>query len=229
MKKLSGIKTVICDIDDTLYPSTEFASIARKNAIQSMLEAGLDAGAGRAYAALSAIVAKYSSNYPHHLDRLCEKFGCLGDKKIIAAGIKGYHDTKLTIQPFPDVPRTLLELRLRGYKLCVASEGFAIKQWEKLIRLRLHHFFGQVFVSEELGMSKSKKFYVHIAGKLGNAGNCLMAGDRLEKDIIPAKAAGMRTALLLASQNGRDIELNKPSSKYIDLRLRTFSDLLKYL
>ncbi len=229
MKKLRGIKTVICDIDDTLYPSTEFSATARKNAILSMLEAGLDADADKAYSALSAIVVNYTSNYPHHLDRLCEKFGCKGNKKIIAAGIQGYHDTKLTLQPFPYVPRTLLELRLRGYKLCVASEGFALKQWEKLIRLRLYHLFGQVFVSEELGMPKSKKFYAHIAGKLGGAENCLMAGDRLEKDIIPAKAAGMRTALLLASQNGRDIELNKPSSKYIDLRMCAFSDLLKYL
>jgi FMN phosphatase YigB (HAD superfamily) len=42
MKKLIGIKTVICDIDDTLYHSTEFSAIARKNAILSMIEAGLD-------------------------------------------------------------------------------------------------------------------------------------------------------------------------------------------
>jgi len=186
----------------------------------------MDATPAEALASLRKIVAEYSSNYSGHFDRLCERFGCSGNGKIIAAGIMGYHDTKLTIQPYPDVPRTLLELKLRGYGLCIASEGFALKQWEKLIRLRVHHLFDQVFVSETVGIPKSSDFYVHLAKKLGQAEHCLMVGDRLDKDVVPAKESGMRTAILL---NARNNVLNKGASKYLDLRLRAFSDLLKYL
>ncbi|MFH1471028.1 MAG: HAD-IA family hydrolase, partial [Candidatus Micrarchaeota archaeon] len=111
--------------------------------------------------------------------------------------IAGYHNTKASMLPFPEVKRVLLELRERGYDLYIASEGESLKQWDKLIRLGLDHFFRDVFVTEEVGKKKSKEFYLAILKELKlSPKECLMVGDSEQKDSIPAGAAGMKTVII---------------------------------
>lgn len=192
---LSGIKAVLFDIDDTLFPSGEFAEMARKNAVRSMVEAGLAAKEEEAYLALRKIVRKKTSNYQYHLDDLCAKFGQKDDYKVIAAGIAAYHLAKASIIPFPKVRQTLLTLRKRGYRIYAASEGKSLKQWDKLYRLGLHLALHGAFISEEVGFEKGRDFYGKVARELHLPPSAiLMVGDREGKDIRPAREAGMRTA-----------------------------------
>jgi len=53
------VKAVFFDIDDTLYPSKAFATLARRNAVRAMLREGLDASEEEVYNALMDIVNKY--------------------------------------------------------------------------------------------------------------------------------------------------------------------------
>ncbi len=186
------IRAVFFDIDDTLFPSTRFAELARRNAINAMVEAGLDADPELVYKKLLAIIKKYGSNYERHFDALLKELHVGKSPKLTAAGVAAYHNTKSTILPFPEVPRTLLNLRDRGYELYVASEGNSVKQWDKLIRLGLHNVFHDVFVSEDIGESKSKRFFEKILARLHlDPRSTVMVGDKIEKDVIPAKSAGM--------------------------------------
>lgn len=186
------IKAILFDIDNTLFPSSEFAELARKNAINAMVAAGLNADPDKAYSKLLQIIKKYGPNYPKHFNILLRELGVKPNPKIIAAGVVAYHQTKSSIFPFPDVPKTILQLR-EHYTLCVASEGKAIKQWDKLIRLGLHNFFHHVFVTPK----KTKNFYSSIIKKLKIQPNeAVMVGDSVEKDIKPAKEAGITTILL---------------------------------
>jgi len=203
------IKAILFDIDNTLFPSGEFAELARRNAINAMIEAGLDADATETYAKLKKIIKKYGPNYPKHFNALLRELSMRNDPKIIAAGIVAYHQAKASIFPYPDVPKTIIQLREKGYRICVASEGRALKQWDKLIRLGLHNIFHDVFVTSR----KSEKFYRSVLTKLKlKPQEIMMVGDSIEKDIRPARKLGITTVLVSShpSKEG-DYRINKIS------------------
>lgn len=189
-------KTIFFDIDDTLYPSTELAYHARKNAINAMIDAGLKGEAEKIFKTLEGIVQKYGSNYPQHFDKLLGEIGVPWSPAIVAAGVAAYHDTKLSyIKPYPETVPVLLQLRDNGYKLGIITDGLAVKQWEKLIRLGLQHFFHAVIVSETSGFSKPSAELFKIALESMNCrpDDAVMVGDKPEKDIAGAKSAGLKT------------------------------------
>lgn len=206
-------KAIFFDIDDTLYDSSLQSDLARRNALRAMIEAGLDIDEKVGLEALQSTVREFGSNYEYHFNELLKKFGYGSNPRIIAAGIVAYHTTKIAyLVPFPDTIPTLLKLRDLGYKLGVITDGRAVKQWEKLIRLGLQHFFDTVAISEEV---KSQKPYTGIfrqaLKKVGcSAGEALMVGDRLDKDISGAKKAGMTTVQILG---GKHINL-RPKNSY---------------
>jgi len=229
MKKLSGIKAIFFDIDDTLFPSTEFAALARRNAVRAMIEAGMKADSEKALVKLGAIVKKKGSNYDRHLNDLADYFGHKNDYKVIAAGIAAYHNTKGSIMPFPEVPRTLLSLRDRGFLIYAATKGNALKQWDKLIRLGLHLIFHDVFVSEELGVEKSPEFYSKILKRLKlSPSETVMVGDRLDKDIVASKEAGMFAVRVLKGKYAKEKQ-GKLVGVRADCEIRDLNELLSIL
>jgi putative hydrolase of the HAD superfamily len=192
---------ILLDIDDTLFPSTEFSSMARRNALNAMISMGLGTDYAVLDAKLKAIIAARGSNYQNHFDDLCKELGVRRPGRYVAAAVAAYHDTKTGIQPFPKAPLALMGLKQAGHRLYVATNGSSIKQWDKLIRLRLALYFDDVFVSEELGAEKGEAFYRKILKTLdAKPEACVMVGDREDADILPAKAAGIRTVRLLAGK-----------------------------
>lgn len=194
------IKAIFFDIDDTLYDSSLQSDLARRNALRAMIEAGLDIDEEAGIAALQNTVQKFGSNYEYHFNELLKKVGYDSNPRIIAAGIVAYHTTKIAhLVPYPDTIPTLLKLRDWGYNLGVITDGRAVKQWEKLIRLGLQHFFDTVIISEEV---KSQKPYTAIFKQALKQVKCsakdaLMVGDRIDKDISGAKKAGIATVQIL--------------------------------
>lgn len=187
------VKAVLFDIDNTLFPSNDFAELARRNAITAMIGAGLTADADEVYNKLCKVIGRYGPNYPKHFNALLKELGVKTNPKIIAAGIFAYHQAKRGISPYADVPKTIMHLRKRGYRICVASQGRALKQWDKLIRLGLHNMFHEVFVTPR----KSKRFYRSILKKLKlNPREVMMVGDNIETDIKPARQLGIITVLV---------------------------------
>jgi putative hydrolase of the HAD superfamily len=193
------LKAVFFDIDDTLYDSTTLARRARLNSIRAMIDAGLkERDEAKLYSLLQKIIKKFGSNYPRHYDELLRELGLPWNPKIVAAGVVAYEHTKFGyLKPFPGVVPTLIELRQR-FRLGVISNGLAIKQWEKLINLSLHHFFDVVVTSEEVGCEKpSREIFEVAVRRLGVAcEECVMVGDRIDTDIAGGKRAGMRTVWL---------------------------------
>jgi putative hydrolase of the HAD superfamily len=195
------MKYVLFDIDDTLFPSTEFSALARRNAINAMIGLGLKVDYEHAISRLSAIIEKKGSNYEHHFDDLCRELKAERPARYVAAAVAAYHDTKTAILPFPTVPLTLLKLRQKGFRLYVATNGDPVKQWDKLIRLRIALYFDDVFVSEELGMEKGREFYQKLLKRLdAKPRDCVMVGDREDADIRPAKSVGMATVRILSGR-----------------------------
>lgn len=198
------IKAMFFDIDDTLYDSTKLTTMARQNAIRAMIDSGLPVKEERLYNLLEEIIKKHGPNYGMHYNELLKELGLDEDSKIIAAGVVAYERTKEGyLVPFPGVIPTLLALKER-YLLGVISDGIAVKQWEKLITLGIHHLFDVVATSGELGYSKPKKeIFMFAIEKLGlSPGECVMVGNRIDTDILGGNLAGMCTVHLKRGKYG---------------------------
>jgi putative hydrolase of the HAD superfamily len=206
------IKAIFFDIDDTLYDSTKLTTMARQNSIRAMIDSGLpEKSEEKLYNLLNEIIKKHGPNYAKHYDRLLEELGLEHDPKIVAAGVVAYEHTKEGyLKPYPGVVPTLLKLKEK-YKLGVISNGLAIKQWEKLIGLGIHHIFDVVATSEELGFKKpQKEIFLFAVEKLGlTPADCIMVGNRLDTDILGGNTAGMKT---VRQKRGKYKEIS-PSKK----------------
>jgi putative hydrolase of the HAD superfamily len=193
------IKAIFFDIDNTLYDSATLSQMARKNSVRAMIDAGLDVSEDKLFEDLSSVIKKYGSNYPRHYDELLKIYDKV-DQKIIAAGVVAYEHTKNAyLKPLPGVVPTLIELK-KEYLLGVISNGLTIKQWEKLVGLRFHHFFDEVVTSQECECEKpAPEIFLAALRDLDVKPNeAVMVGDKYEIDIKGAREVGMHAIWLKA-------------------------------
>ena len=228
---MNKIKAVFFDIDDTLYDSTLQAEMVRKNAIKAMIEAGLEIKEEEGLGVLNDIVKKFGSNYQNHFNELLKEFGYDENPRIIAAGIVAYHTTKSAyLVPFPDTVPTLLKLRDLGYRLGVITDGVAVKQWEKLIRLGLQHFFHTVIISGEIKREKPDVVVFNLAAKKVGClpKEVVMVGDRLDRDILGANKAGMTTVQMVKGKyRSQTPERNGDNPDYVISGLKEILRILE--
>ena len=96
--------------------------------------------------------------------------------------------------PYPDARSTLSALCDKGYRLGIIanqSSGTA----ERLESWGLRKFFDVIAASAEIGYAKPDRKIFEKAMEMAGcrAGESMMVGDRLDNDIVPAKALGMKT------------------------------------
>lgn len=222
-------KAVFFDIDDTLLDTSHFAETARQAAIEAMVENGLPLTRDEAYQLLKEIIKEKGSNYDKHFNVLTKKVLGKEDPFLIALGMTTYHNVKFALlRPFPRTTDILLYLRAKGYHLGAISNGITIKQWEKLIRLRIHSFFDSVITSQEIGISKPDIGIFEEAMKQMNCKpeKSIMVGNKLDIDIMGAVNAGMKAVLV----NSEITEEEKEKIKDLDIEvLSNISELDKIL
>jgi putative hydrolase of the HAD superfamily len=193
------MKAVFFDIDDTLYDTSGFAALARRAAINVMIDAGLPLESDEAYKLLREIIKEKGSNYDKHFNVLTKRVFGEEKPRLIALGMITYHNVKFALlRLFPETMSTLIYLKSQGYHLGVISNGITIKQWEKLIRLGLHHFFDEIITSEEAGAEKpDEKIFKQALDRMGcKAGNSIMIGNKFSEDIKGALNVGMEAILV---------------------------------
>lgn len=131
------------------------------------------------------------------------------DKKRIALATQGLDGNSAAIEFFglkktpwhsedellyPDAISTLSTLCERGYRLgIIANQNLGLN--ERLADFGISKFFDIVVSSAEVGCSKPDRKIFEWALSLASckAEECVMVGDRLDNDMAPAKAVGMKT------------------------------------
>lgn len=116
----------------------------------------------------------------------------------------------------------------KGYKLGIIANQ-KIGTEERLESWRLRQYFDVIAASAEIGYAKPDKEIFEKAFELAKctAAESVMVGDRLDNDIIPAKAIGMKTIWIkngLAKYQG--VELGEGIA---DHQIDSLSELLVLL
>jgi putative hydrolase of the HAD superfamily len=103
------------------------------------------------------------------------------------------------------IHQIFVEIRARGLKIGVVSNGTLVEQVETLVRLGIVNLIDAIVISEEYGYEKpSAKLFDVIAESLSiSKSNILLVGDDWKSDIVGGFEAGMKVALLTQYVNSR--------------------------
>lgn len=130
--------------------------------------------------------------------------------------------------PYSDAHSTLASLIVKGYKLGIIANQ-KLGTAERLESWGLRQYFEVIAASAEIGYAKPDKEIFEKAFELAGctAEESVMVGDRLDNDIIPAKALGMKTVWI---KNGlaqfQNIELGNGIADY---QIHSLSEILQIL
>lgn len=192
------IKLVGFDLDDCLFDSTGLSKKARVKGIDAMIELGLNIERENALKILMEIVEEYGSNFSKHYNYFIRRLNQVYENislsfnmqyKYTAAAVMAYHKEKIdSIKLYDDVEDCLIKLKKLNIKTAIITDGIPIKQYEKILRLKIEHLIDLVVITDQIGIRKpNPKLFKYCLKKFNVRGQeTIYIGDRLDKDIIPA-------------------------------------------
>ena len=134
--------------------------------------------------------------------RLLESLGIEENKEILARKIDEEWLDYCTLEVYPDVIETLVQLRKRGIKTGIITNAFERDFQRILSQLKLSDFFDIVVGTDTCKKIKPDKgIFLYTVRRLGiKPYEALFVGDSLENDFEGAKNSGL-TALLIDREN----------------------------
>lgn len=189
-RPLPGI--VIFDLDDTLYPESDFVRSGHHVIAQRVwqdLRVDIEPELRRRFAegqrgdlmtaALVSMGIEVPSNY------------------VASILVPEYREHEPTIRPYLETIPVLTELRARDHRLALLSDGWAGVQRRKLKALGLASFFEIAVMTDELGRDAwkpSRKGFEHILHSLDvDPHDCVYVSDNPLKDFVGPNRLGMLT------------------------------------
>ncbi len=202
------IKGVIFDLDDTLYSEKEYIKSGYK-AVADYL--GNDLYAVRLW--------KHFQNGRLAIDELLKEIGREEEKEDILAV---YRKHTPNIHLYEAAGKVLKELKVKGYKLGIITDGRSKSQWNKIKKLGLDKLIKDIIVTDELGGEQFRKpcdvaFRIIQTKWRMSPDQILYVGDNPSKDFQAPKQLGMR-CLWVKNKDGIYINQDnsfKPEAKSI--------------
>ena len=187
---------IIFDMDDTLYPEADFVRSGHRAVAERVwqdLRVDIEPELRRRFAAgqrgdlMSAALAALDVEAPQdYVSRVL---------------VPVYREHVPAIRPYVETVPVLTELRSRGHRLALLSDGWAEVQRRKLAALGLAGLFDELVITDELGRAAWKPSPVgfeRILGALGVAGDAAMyVSDNPHKDFAGPHRLGMRTVRIV--------------------------------
>ncbi|HEV3155538.1 MAG TPA: HAD family hydrolase [Candidatus Baltobacteraceae bacterium] len=204
---MRDIRAVLFDLDDTLHDDTfAFTTAAEEVAREVAAEHGIDA-----IALKDAYIAE-AEGFWHRLtsDQVKTKLSALrttmwgnaltavglADPDLAVRSASNYNAyRKKYFSPFPGAIDLLRDLKARGKKLGIVTNGVSETHHEKIALLQIAQYFDAIFLADEVGMVKPDPLlFAHACQKLDTSpANSAMVGDRYDRDIAGAREAGLYT------------------------------------
>lgn len=201
------IETVLFDLDDTLHDDTlAYKSAAEEVAREVQAAHGIDALALKAayiaqaegfWTRLSAeqLDLKMSAIRADLWSNALREVGLENDRLTFRSAANYHLYRSKYWRLFPGALELLRELKARGLKLGLLTNGFSETHREKIAVLQIGELFDAIFIADEVGMLKPDPLlFAHACSKLQSSPRVsAMVGDRYERDIRGAIEAGLFT------------------------------------
>ena len=182
-------RAVLFDLDGTLHDRAETIRRYLKGHTERF---GLPEGYANKFIVLDDFGYR---NKREVFSQLVAEFGLSHDPQVLLQDYsdRGWEDMALT----PHAREVLRDLRLRGLKLGIITNGWSEQQLQAVSGLGLTHLFDDVIVSEAVGLRKPDPAIFRLALSRLNvvADEALYVGDSPENDVAGPQSAGMRAAL----------------------------------
>jgi len=189
------IKAIIFDLDNTLIDFMKMKRLSCEAAMDAMISAGLKISKKRGLKILFQLYYKYGLEYQKIFQVFLKKVIGKIDYKIMASGIVAYRRVKEhLLYSYPDVVPTLNKLK-KKYKLVILSDAPRIQAWIRLAAMNMQDKFDLVVTFDDTKVRKpNRKPFLFALKKLKlKPEECVMVGDSLIRDIVPAKKLGFVT------------------------------------
>jgi len=187
------IKAVIFDLDDTLISERKYIESGYKH-IASLLNTQ---GIGKQDDVYNMLSNLFEESPINVFNRLFESLNLSYTTSDIRKLVNEYRNHFPTINFFDDVVPCLNELRKRGLKLGIITDGYASSQKAKLSSLSASNYFNEIIVTDELGREYWKphqKPFEIIKEKLQvEYEEMIYIGDNPEKDFYISNIYPIKT------------------------------------
>lgn len=180
------IKAVVFDLDDTLYPELDYVKSGFRTAEKEIKKRY---GIGNTYDELIQLFRQDKSNV---FNRFLEKHDLAADDNAVNGLLNVYRKHKPAIELFDDVKDIFAELKARGYKLGIITDGRPEGQRAKITALGIEKFVDKIIITDELGgieyRKPNPKAFEIICSEFGILPEEMMyVGDNPQKDFAVKK------------------------------------------
>jgi putative hydrolase of the HAD superfamily len=188
------IKTVVFDLDDTLFSERHFALSGYRAAHEWQLPR---LGLQKFFEVAQELYA--SENRERLFDRALEKLGAATDPATVAEMVRIFREHLPTsLQLHEDAKWALDYFKSRGKTMAVISDGYVIPQSNKVKVLNLEPYFKRIIYSDTLGGPGFWKphplpFQRIMEEFPGEPGSYVYIADNPIKDFIAPKSLGWQT------------------------------------
>lgn len=221
------LRAVAFDLDATLTDFLRFKRIASDSAALAMVDAGLDLTPALAVERLWEVYRREGLDGDVAFERFLTQERGSVEPALLAAAIQAYlHAKDAHLRPYPRTLDTLIGLTRRGLRLAIVTDAERRKAHARLAALRIAPFFEFVITLDDTprGKADDQPFRL-LLQRLGCApSEVFMVGDNPERDVRPARALGLHTALAEYGAQAPPIAL--PPHEEPDVRLRRIDELL---
>lgn len=136
---------------------------------------------------------------------ICTEFNVTSTPHIIERLVGMWNKSWMLAHPYPEVRKILAKLKSQGHNLVLIASTDTFSVSRVLEKFELNSLFDNIFFSYDIGYIKSDhEFLEHVLSTLKiTPAQCVMVGDGIQSDIIPAKAHSIK-AILIDRKNSRD-------------------------
>jgi len=218
------MKAVLFDLDNTLVDFMRLKKICCEEAVEAMIDAGLQVSRKHALKLIYEIYKEFSMEDNVVFQRLLSRLGKKVDYRILSHGIIAYRKAKLGfLKPYPGIKQVLLTLKERGLKLGIVTDAPQMKAWNRLCSMGIDEYFDVVICFEDTRKYKPHKvpFLLALKKLKLNASEVIFVGDYPKRDLVGARRVGMKTGFAKWG------EFRKWGKVRADYSFRNVSELLK--
>jgi putative hydrolase of the HAD superfamily len=191
-------KSIIFDLDDTLYNEIDYLNSAYKEIALFIAEKSR-----------GSIIAENIYNdlrffYSRKKDAFLEIISKYNLKNILKEDLlKLYRNHYPSINLTSENENLLKQLKANGYKLGLITDGRSIQQRNKIKALNIEKYFEYILISEEFGTEKPNPANFNFFVELFGESSFFYVADNVSKDFIAPNIMGWQTICLI--DNGKNI------------------------